>query len=106
MGASLWEDVCVQVQGEESVFWRAYEDQIDAFARMELAQLTNDERAVIWTQTDRGWDWCYDHFGENTDTTIPTDMDDLVAYISQEVKNRAANYTTRRIERLLMREHD
>jgi hypothetical protein len=28
-----WEEICVQCQGEESIFWSAYEDTTRSFAR-------------------------------------------------------------------------
>ena len=57
---NIWDEVCIQVQGEESFFWESYEDVIDRLIRSNVEKLTPDIRQAIWLQTDSGQSWAWD----------------------------------------------
>ena len=55
-----WDEICVQVQGQESVFWSAYLDTIDMTITAFVKDLPQHELAALWLETDRGFDWLFD----------------------------------------------
>ena len=54
---TIWEEICAQVQYEESFFWEAYDDTVRAIVGGYTAKLPKHEREAIWLQTDAGSDW-------------------------------------------------
>ena len=58
---NAWEEVCVQVQGEESVDWETYREIINEFVRAELEALPYRDRAALWLHTDDGYSWHSDN---------------------------------------------
>src|SRR5687768_8240623 len=58
---NLWEEICVQVQFEQSVCWEVYLETIQACVQNDVEELPNYVRVAIWLQTDAGWDWSYDN---------------------------------------------
>lgn len=60
---NAWEEVCVQVQGEESVDWETYREIMSDFVMEELAALPRRDRAALWLQTDDGSSWYSDNDG-------------------------------------------
>jgi hypothetical protein len=106
----------VQAQLQESVYWDAYLDTIEMTVRAFLKTLADHELAALWLQTTQGTDWIFDQddtddrptlFNEDTNCGemqtagggewIPVIVDDVVAFLSQEVLNKAANWTNARI---------
>ena len=53
---NTWEEICVQCQGEESIFVSAYEDTIRSFVREFVQKLQRFEIEAIWLQTDNAFD--------------------------------------------------
>jgi hypothetical protein len=98
--ANVWDEVCVQVQGEHSVFWSAYVDTIEGLVAADVAKLGASMRQAMWLETDEGVDW------EGTEGTPPWNENDITRWISAKVLNIASYWTNTRIERYLMREHD
>jgi hypothetical protein len=78
---NTWEEICVQVQFEQSVMWDAYEQTMCAFLAGEVELLRTHEREALWLQTPQGEDWdCED----NTDRDpYPVFNDDIVRYLLQ-----------------------
>lgn len=54
---NIWEEFCVQVQGEESFFWEAYVEHVEHALATALRGVRRLERTAIWLQTDEGRDW-------------------------------------------------
>lgn len=54
---STWEEICVQVQGEETPYWDAYVMMIRDTVSSELFLLPRHEQAAIWLWTYEGEDW-------------------------------------------------
>jgi hypothetical protein len=106
---TVWDELCVQVQEGESLFWDAYELTVKQFVREHLERLPQHERKAIWLQTDAGWDWLWDlnnpeEEGEKP-AKVPFDDSDSVNYIYAEyLVPRAEEYSNARIEGYLERE--
>lgn len=98
--ATTWDEICVQVQLEESGAWDAYEDTVRQILADQVAKLSGYEREALWLQTSPGEDWqCED---ESDREAYPVCDDDIVEYVLNEgVFAEAANWTNRRIRRFL-----
>ena len=108
---NLWDEICVQVQGEHSFFFDVYKNTIFLFTDHTLKECCNpNEIQMIWLQTDAfdNWSNCElesegelgFHFDKNN-FPIEYDIEDVVAYIVEEVLYAAGNYHNRRIENYL-----
>lgn len=95
-----WEELCVRVQREADSFVD-FSSEVERLAHDELGHLNSNELALLWTQTSNGLDWCYDNFGSDSPEDIPASDVDVAAYIAQEVKTFAEDYTSTRIATLL-----
>ena len=100
---NVWDEICVQVQDQESVVWDAYEDTVRMLIRSDLKHLSALEREAIWLQTDRGFDWWYDQDNPDEqqsndgDATPPVCLDDIAEFVLKKILNRAANWSNPRI---------
>lgn len=100
---NIWDEICVQVQGEQSVVWDSYLDTIESLIFREVAQLDETTKQLIWLQTDEGSYWSADN-DEKEDKEVPIACDDVVQYILNSfVLSAAADWTNRRIEKYLER---
>jgi hypothetical protein len=99
--SNIWDEVCVQIQGGESIYWDVYEEALDRMAFDYLTALTDYE-----LQTDEGWDWRWE--SENNPEEIPDSdpdflLDDLAHYVLRtHVYPAAGRWSNRRIEAYLM----
>ena len=57
---SVWHEICVQVQGEESVFWDAYDQLMRDHVLSRLQPMSAPELEMLWLRTEPGWDWLWD----------------------------------------------
>jgi hypothetical protein len=96
---SAWEDVCVQVQSIESMFWPLYIDVIEGFVSSELAKLTPYELRALWLQTEAAEEWIYDEVADHS--AIPNVDDEIARYVVNEILAYAENYTNQTIREFL-----
>lgn len=95
-----WEEVCVQVQGEQSYFWDAYEDLLRQFLADEVSRLPLHERRAVWLQTENGM--AYLDLEEEDSGPVPYSVDDIVQYMLDEyVLPAAAEHSNPRIRKYL-----
>ncbi|MGO9545552.1 MAG: hypothetical protein ACLPPF_12265 [Rhodomicrobium sp.] len=73
----MWDEVCVQVQGQESVMWDVYLDTISGIIAGYLSGLDDAVKQAIWLQTNNGMDW--EPSEEEKDT--PSSEEDIADYI-------------------------
>lgn len=99
----LWEEICVQVQGEESVLWDSYRDLVQDFTARELRNLRTFELEAVWLQTDAGWDWF--HEDGNDDRRAACEADEVAADLVDRLLEVAANWSNARI-RMYLDGHD
>jgi hypothetical protein len=101
---NVWDEVCVQVQYEESWAWDAYIDTIRSMIKYEVEQLSNAIKKAIWIQTEEGFDWVINN---EEDESIVFSVEDIIEYILHNyVLSEAADWTNKRIEKYLERECD
>ena len=96
---NIWDEVCVQVQFEQSPFWDAYLDTINAIISREVNKLDTFVKQAIWFQTVEGREWeCEDEAADEA----PYLEDDITDYIlNNYVLSQAAEWTNPRIEKYL-----
>lgn len=106
---NAWEEICCQVQGEESIFWDTYQDLMHDSVLGILDQLPHRDIAALWLQTEEGWEWHYDQETEEEQSplslrgknasSIPINHDEVVSYIVRQfVLSSAQNFTNLNIE--------
>jgi hypothetical protein len=77
---NVWDEVCVQVQFEESVFWDAYAHTVTSLATGEFAKLAEYEKEAVWLQSPEGISWSCEDEGERESAPVydPDAIDHLV----------------------------
>jgi hypothetical protein len=110
---NIWDEVCVQMQGQESATWEYYLDVIRDLIRIELKPFDSETEQAIWLQTDQGADWDRDTEWkiQNEEDDIPEKMEvnqeDIIEFILNEyVLKTASDWKNKRIEKFLDREMD
>lgn len=100
---NVWEEICVQVRFQQSIYWDLYVDVIETFIEGELETVDTNTKQAIWLQTDHGWDWAYDYADYDDEQQQPPFRDfDIVEHILQSyVLSEADNWTNKRIENYL-----
>ena len=111
---NAWDDICAQVQFQESIDWEAaYIPTIEQiiFGRME--RLCAPEKGAIWLQSREGEDWLLDldfpqhgGKGEYEGAGIPYDDGSVAGQILDYVLRQAADYKNARISKYLDRGSD
>jgi hypothetical protein len=99
-----WEEICVQLQGEQSIFWSAYETTINALITGHVGKLKLFEVEAIWLQTDDA----LDQMNSETERTSPAEErpgvndDSVVDYIRNEyVFSLASDWSNHRIREFM-----
>lgn len=104
---NIWDEICVQVQCEQSWMWDAYLDTISDYILIEVEKLDNHTKEAIWLQTEEGSDWEWEIEGDGEADSV-----DSVDFIEYDIVNHilynfvlptAANWTNKRIEKYLER---
>lgn len=109
--SNAWEELCVQAQGEQSVFWDVYIQTMDTYILVALEALPERDRKALWLQTENGWSWHWDvehpedgecDRPEFDASSIPFDLDDVLQYVfGQYVLPNAENYSNKHIRSFL-----
>jgi len=104
---NVWEEVCVQLQYEESIFWDTYLETMEDLLAGLVAILDKDARMALWAVTEDGWDYVYDHrdLDEGVED-VPVSDDAIVSKVKDELLIAAANYTNPNIQKFLARHED
>lgn len=104
---NVWEEVCVQVQDEQSFFWEAYEETIEGLLTGCVEALDNTARLALWATTDTGRDHIDDHQADDEGALdIPMDVHEIVAMLKDNLLSAAANHESPSISRFLRRHED
>jgi hypothetical protein len=99
---SVWDEICVQLQFEQSAFWDAYEDTITRLVTGEVAKLNAFEQEAVWLQTEEGWDWSGEDESDRDST--PVSYPSVVDYLVKEyVYADAGRWTNPRIRQYIDR---
>jgi hypothetical protein len=97
---NVWDEICVQIQHESSIFWDTYDDTVRGLAEAEVAQLSPYEREAMWLRTPEWDDWdCED---ESDRDPYPVANDDIARYLMTEyLYEEAGNWSNPRIRQYL-----
>lgn len=80
---TTWDEICAQVQGDESQFWDAYESAMSDALAWDVSQLPIHEKQALWLQSPEGEDWdCQDD--ERKEVEPPVSDDDIVRHLVQD----------------------
>lgn len=63
---NVWDEVCVQVQFEDSIYWDAYEHTVTSLVAGEFDRLVPFEREAVWLLSPQGVDWSYEEKAART----------------------------------------
>ncbi len=86
---NTWDEICVQLQGEESYFWGSYEEIVRTYVESFVGELPAHESEAVWLQTPEGDDWDSKEIGEREPS--PVVDDDIVNCILNDYVLRAGN---------------
>lgn len=104
---SVWEEICVQVQGEESHFWGAYAQIMRDQVLARLQEVSRPELEMLWLRTESGWDWLWDVVNAEKGEAPPhpgIDEDAVAQWIVQDfIKPLAEEYESNSVSRFLRR---
>jgi len=108
---NTWEEISVQVRGEESFFWDAYLIAMRDAVLSSMQDMDRNDLIAIWLITESGWNWHYDleiDESENqskskTDSDdVPIDEDEIADFIvTEHLIPMAENYSNFRVENFL-----
>lgn len=99
---TVWDEICAQVQDEESFYWAAYDRAVRAIVSDYVSKLADHEREAMWLQTEAADDWLFDEPGQ--DDAVPVSDDDIVDWLTREyVYPSAARWSNTRIRAYLNR---
>jgi hypothetical protein len=99
---NVWDEVCVQCQVDQSVFWDTYVDVIDRFLNDEVCKENTEFREAMWLQTEQGEEWLreiedLEDYSPDRRNICVVD-DDVVDWARQELLERAGSWSNVRIE--------
>lgn len=93
---NTWDEICVQIQGEHSVFWETYEETVRSLVADLARELQPFKREAVWLQTKQGVQWDCREPGDRP--VDPVCDDDIVEYVLTDyVYTAACNWTNVRI---------
>jgi hypothetical protein len=97
---NTWDEICVQVQREQSIYWDAYDSTVRQMVEAEVEKLSPHERGAIWLQTPEADDWEFDEESEHAH--YPVCNDDIVGYVVKEhIYHEAGRWNNQRIREYL-----
>ena len=105
--ANVWEELCAQVQGEESHEWAAYVNVVDDLLHAYIGGLDRDAQLALWAITAEGWDYIYDHHADQDGVErVPLNAGDIVTSLAGVVMSKAADYESSNLYRYIWGEDD
>jgi hypothetical protein len=78
---SIWDEICVQVQYEQSFSWQAYDATVHLLLDTYMEELAVYEREAVWLQTPEGEDWDGEDCSERE--PYPVFDSDIVRYLKE-----------------------
>lgn len=91
--SSLWEELCVQVQHEQSIDWRSCEMITYETVEGLVEELAPFEREALWLLTDEGSDWECDD--EQERASYPVNVSEIVKHVVENGIYEAAAWSTK-----------
>jgi hypothetical protein len=111
---NIWDEICVQVQIQESKYWDLYEETAKNLILPELKKLKEEIKQSIWLQTKAGGDWDTEterriDCGEvkEHEVNVEYNVFDIAEYIFQEyIRPKAGEWKNLRIEKYIEQGYD
>ena len=100
--ANVWEEICVQVQVEHSLYWATYLETVEALVFSHVDELPLAMQRVLSMGTDGGDDWLDD---PEADGVVPLLVDDKAAMLKGDVLALADDFENLSIERFKARRY-
>lgn len=97
--SNVWEEICVQVQGEHSSSWQAYDDTVRAYVHEALSQRPVYQQIAVWLQTPEGID--EEDEGRDSDEEIAYDTDAAANSIVSAIYGAASDYSNEAVKAYL-----
>jgi hypothetical protein len=92
---NVWEEICVQEQGQYTWAWPAYEMEIERSVHYDVEHLSALKQELIWIQTPESDEW--DGDAEDAALTAPVYLGDITRHIvNAHVRRMAREYKNRR----------
>jgi hypothetical protein len=99
---NTWEEVCVQVQGEESFYWDTYLDVIDDLLTGFVMELSQQDLLALWSMTEAGGYWLDDvESGEADGNEPPVAIEEIIDYLKTDLVSKAADFENSSTRRYL-----
>lgn len=99
---SFWEEICVQVQAEESAYFESQMSLIEYGIKTQLKRLHRTELMALWLETIEGAMWLDENLqAHDANDILPICLDDIVLGILDAVLNRATNFESDNVYRFL-----
>lgn len=92
---SVWEEICVQVQGEQSLHWAAYDETAYRVVELEVGRLPRPVVVALWLETIPGENWLCEQ--EDQDASPPYCIDEVAEHVLGIVYRMASDWSNRRI---------
>lgn len=85
---TVWDEICVQVQGEESLFWNAYVQHLEQHFERQIEELETYELRALWLQTLDGEMWWSE---TETSGPVPYERGAIVDWLVGSLLSEAAD---------------
>lgn len=92
---TTWEEICVQVQYQQSNYWETYEETIRGLVGQFLAKLENHELAAIWIVLDP------ESMRDSPGGEFFLDAEEIIDDLFKDVIREAGEYSNSRIRQYL-----
>ncbi len=99
---SVWEEICVQVQFEESFYWGAYDYTVYDIVWREVKRLPPSVLRALWLDTIPGGDWLIEEEAEQPELA-PYCIDEVAEHLTSIVYDMAADWSNWHIRAYLKR---
>lgn len=105
---SVWEEICAQVQGEESPEWDVYIQTIETIIAAAAEVIQPEEKCALWLYTDAGDRWLDDNLptGISQIESLVFNIEDIANELTSHVLSAASDYETPSLYRFLHGEDD
>jgi len=102
--ANTWDEICVQLQYQESVFWFAYDETVRGIVSGHVEDLTPHEKAAVWLQTREAQDW-QDEPQEDRSANPVRDIAIVDFLLESYIYSQAMEWSNRGIRAYLERQY-
>ena len=98
---TTWDEICVQIQDQESVVWDAYDEIVRGMVGVFVAELPRHEQEAIWLQTEAGIEWTCEEPEKRE--PYPVNQNEIVDQLACDVYSKAADWSNARVDAYLRR---